>query len=64
MKLAAKIALYGVAALIAAFLAYGAWYTYVWGFNPLGLMPLYLIGLLIVVGLASGARRIGREPHA
>jgi hypothetical protein len=64
MKLAAKIALYGAAALIVAFLAYGAWFIYVWGFNPLGLMPFYLIGLLAVLGLAVGARRIGKEPHA
>lgn len=62
MKLVAKNALYGVAALIVAFLAYEAWFTYLWGFNPLGLAPFYFIGLLAVLGLAAGARRIEPRP--
>jgi hypothetical protein len=38
-------------ALVIALLGFGAWFAYLWGFNPFMLWPADLIGLLICGGL-------------
>ena len=48
--------------VIIAFCAYAGWFAYVWGFNPLMLMPLYVVcagvaALLVLVAVKWGLRR-------
>jgi len=60
-----KIAIYSIAVLVVAlvvgFMAYSAWFTLVWGFNPLRIFPLYLAGLAICAGAIFIAQRLARN---
>ena len=57
--------IYGIAVLIiaitVAFMAYCAWFALVWGFNPLWLFPLYLVGLAICAAAIFFARMLARN---
>ncbi|HWY16706.1 MAG TPA: hypothetical protein VNX86_16340 [Rhizomicrobium sp.] len=57
--------IYGIAvliiALVATFMAYCAWFALVWGFNPLWLFPLYLVGLAICAAAIFFALMLARN---
>lgn len=56
-----RTALYLIAVLTLAFLAFAAWFAAAWGFDPLWLFPLDALGLIIAGGLTFYARSLGRK---
>jgi hypothetical protein len=60
-----RAVIYGIAiliiALVVAFMAYCAWFTLVWGFNPFWIFPLYLVGLVVCAAAIFFARILARN---
>jgi hypothetical protein len=48
-------AAYLIAGAVLLFMAYCAWFTLMWGFNPLAIFPLYAVGLLVFAGCIAVA---------
>ena len=51
MWTALKIAAYLPLVAFLAFIGYSAWFASVWGFSPLFLLPIYLLGLMVCGGV-------------
>jgi hypothetical protein len=47
MLVVLRIALCLFIAAVLAFLGFCAWFADVWGFSPLSIFPLYMLGLLL-----------------
>ena len=54
MNRVARIVAVFVAVTVLGFCCYGAWFTYIWGFNPVFLAPVFLILLAICAGILYG----------
>jgi len=66
MRIAFQVVAYLLVVAIVALLGYMAWFAYLWGFNPLGLVFLYIVGLLIcsIIILIAVAYRGPKKPSA
>jgi hypothetical protein len=58
------LALYLTIVILVAALLGLTWFAAMWGVSPIALFPLYLVGLLIVVGLVLGVRHFRKLSHA
>jgi hypothetical protein len=47
MRIALRVALYLLIAAILGSLGFLTWFAAVWGFNPLVVSPLYMVGLTV-----------------
>jgi hypothetical protein len=59
-----RIALYVTLALVVALLIGATWFFLMLEMPPIAALPLYALGMAIVIALALGVSRIGRNPHA
>ena len=55
------IVAYAIAGSAVLFMAFGAWFAAVWGFNPLAIFPLYVIGLVVFGGCIVTAKFLNRR---
>lgn len=44
-----------IAGTVLLFMAYSTWFALVWGFNPLAIFPLYIVGLMVCAGCVAVA---------
>jgi hypothetical protein len=61
MRIVLKIASYLLIAATLGFLGFSAWFASVWGFNPLMLFPLYMVGLILCGVIIFALRRSERR---
>jgi hypothetical protein len=65
MRIVLKVVLYLLIAATLGFLGFSAWFASVWGFNPLMLFPLYMVGLILCGVIIFALRRSERgKPSA
>ena len=56
-----RLAAYSITALAVSFCAYGAWFAYLWGFNPLFLLPAYSLVVAVCALLLFVTRKPSRD---
>jgi hypothetical protein len=57
MRNTLRVASYLLIAVVLGFLGYSAWFATMWGFNPLWLFPLYIVGLVLCGFVLLALRR-------
>lgn len=53
MRIALRIASYLLLAAMLAFCVFGAWFLYMWGFSPFGILPILIVGGMICAGIIA-----------